>query len=177
MLKDLKSKIRFQEDKVFAIGMSNGGMMAYRLACEAPELFKGIASVTGPDNTINCNPEKAIDVLHIHAKDDPIALIGGGKGQRAFMGKYPPINFRSLEDSISLWRQRYACSPTPKRVLTNEKAYCDRFEECKDGARIQVCVTEDGGHSWPGTQSIPIGKGKPSKAIVANDVIWDFFTK
>lgn len=177
MLEDLKSKIRFKEDQVFAIGMSNGGMMAYRLACEAPELFKGIASVTGTDNTVTCSPERAISILHIHALDDPNVLYNGGKGEGAFKGKFEPIAFKPVTEAINKWRERYSCSPTPKRILSQDKAYCDLYEGCKDGAKVQLCITEDGGHSWPGTDGIPIGKGKPSQAIVANDVIWDFFTK
>src|SRR6185295_1907822 len=40
--------------RVFATGMSNGAMMSWRLACEAPEI-RAIAPVEGTDNTTHCS--------------------------------------------------------------------------------------------------------------------------
>src|SRR5690606_30890640 len=81
VIKQVKGKYKIS--KVYAIGMSNGGMMAYRLACDATNTFDGIASVTGTDNTINCNPSKPVSILHIHAKDDDHVLFTGGIGPGA----------------------------------------------------------------------------------------------
>ncbi|MBP7581653.1 MAG: prolyl oligopeptidase family serine peptidase [Vogesella sp.] len=70
--------------RVYAVGMSNGGMMAYRLACEAADLFAGIASVAGTDNTLACQPSRPVAVLHIHARNDDHVLFNGGAGPGAF---------------------------------------------------------------------------------------------
>src|SRR5690606_22833256 len=57
ILKDLPRHFTVDPSRIFAIGMSNGGMMSYRLACEMSGVFKGIASVTGTDNTLVCKPQ------------------------------------------------------------------------------------------------------------------------
>ena len=175
MLQKVKKQVSVKDEQVFAIGMSNGGMMAYRLACEIPELFNGIASVTGTDNTMACSPKKAVSILHIHAKDDTHVLFNGGAGKNAFRDKSKITNFKSVPSTIAKWRGLYSCSPQAKQVLKNKKALCELYQGCQDGAKIQLCVTEDGGHSWPGGLKSPTGKGQSSKAIIANDVIWSFF--
>jgi polyhydroxybutyrate depolymerase len=38
-----------------------------------------------------------------------------------------------------------------------------------------LCVTDSGGHSWPGADSVRRGKPPASRALDANDVIWRFF--
>ena len=46
-----------------------------------------------------------------------------------------------------------------------------------DGVQVQLCVTEQGGHSWPGVKDVRSGKEPASQAIIANDVMWDFFQR
>ena len=171
----VKKELNIDEKKVFSIGMSNGGMMSYRLACEAPNIFKGIAAVAGTDNTINCDPSTPTNILHIHAKDDSIVKFDGG------IGKDVPdptqVNdFTSVATTIAKWVKINGCVQTPKRVLQQQGAYCDLYSGCKNDVKVQLCVTETGGHSWPGgkkaSESRPINQG-----ITANDVIWDFFTQ
>src|SRR5437763_1028874 len=77
-------QLNIDRTRIFATGMSNGGMMAYRLACDMPDVFKAIASVAGTDSTTACNPRSPIAILHIHAKDDDHVLFGGGAGAGAF---------------------------------------------------------------------------------------------
>ena len=152
--------------------MSNGGMMSYRLACELPEVFKGIAAVAGTDGTTDCHPSKAVSILHIHAKDDDHVLFNGGAGSKA-AEKSKITDFTSVPATIEKWVKENKCSGI-KRILSVPGAYCDQYTVCKHGAKVQLCVTESGGHSWPGGKK-PRGQDETSKAISANDVIWIFF--
>jgi len=65
--------------RVFATGMSNGAMMTWRLACEAPEV-RAIAPVEGTDNTAACKPAHPVPVIEFHAADDPNVPFAGGVG-------------------------------------------------------------------------------------------------
>jgi polyhydroxybutyrate depolymerase len=60
-------------------------------------------------------------------------------------------------------------------VVERPGAYCDLHPSCEGGSRVQLCVTETGGHSWPGGSKPRIGGATPSQAISANDIMWDFF--
>jgi polyhydroxybutyrate depolymerase len=67
--------------RIYVAGMSNGAMMAYRLACEIPGKIAAIASVSGTMLTTSpCNPSRAVPVLHIHSERDTKVPPQGGYG-------------------------------------------------------------------------------------------------
>lgn len=164
------------KSKVYATGMSNGAMMSYRLACEMTDQFTAIAAVAGTDNTINCHPTRPISILHIHAKDDDRVLFYGGAG-KSFSDRSLVTDFVSVPKTISQWVKFNECNQTPKRVLEEQGVLCEEYSGCKDGVKVKLCVTESGGHSWPGGKkpSLFFGGASPSQAIQANDVMWEFF--
>ncbi|MCB6183942.1 prolyl oligopeptidase family serine peptidase [Leeia sp. TBRC 13508] len=162
--------------RVYAIGMSNGGMMSHRLACEASDVFTAIASVAGTDNTTSCNPSRPIPILHIHAKDDDHVLYNGGAGEGAFRDESKVTDFTSVPQTINNWASRNRCSSAPaKRTLTVAGAYCEDRTGCAGDATVRLCATDTGGHSWPGGGQTRSDKAGPSQAISANDEIWRFF--
>ena len=170
IIKNLRGQLNIDPNRIFADGISNGGMMAYRLACEMSDVFKAIASVAGTDNTKSCSPKAPISILHIHARNDDLELFDGGAGRRSSQ----VTSFVSVPDSIAKWVRFDGCSPTPKRVFENSGAYCDAYSQCRGGVEVELCVTATGGHSWPGGKK-PRGDGTTSTALSATDVIWDFF--
>lgn len=174
MVAAIKRDYTIAPDQVFATGMSNGAMMAYRLACELPGTFRAIAAVAGTDNTLSCNPVRPVSILHIHALDDTHVLYNGGAGADAFRDISKVTDFKSVPDTVSEWSGRNRCSTPSERILSIPGAWCDTYSDCDQGTRVQLCVTETGGHSWPGGHK-PHSKTPPSKALNANDVMWDFF--
>jgi len=175
LVAQLKTQLNVDSARIFATGMSNGGMMAHRLACDAADLFRAVASVAGTDATASCAPVRPISVLHIHARNDTHVLFNGGAGPDAFRDASKVMDFVSVPDTVARWVQREQCQPAPKRVLEHTGAWCEAYSACAGGVQVQLCVTEDGGHSWPGAQSVRRGKEAASQALSANDVIWDFF--
>ncbi len=171
----LTRQMNIDRNRIYATGMSNGGMMAYRLACELPEVFKAIASVAGTDNTRSCNPAHPVAVLHIHAKNDTHVLFEGGAGP-GIPNESKATDFTSVADTVAKWVKLDGCSAAPRRILDKDSAYCDVYAPCRGQAEVQLCVTESGGHSWPGGQKSR-GDEPPSQAISANDVMWDFFKR
>jgi len=172
---DVTRKLNVDRDRFFAAGMSNGGMMSYRLACELPDIFKAIAAVAGTDNTTTCQPTKPISILHIHAENDDHVLFNGGAGPGAFRDESKVTDFTSVPTTISKWVASNHCSPIPKRILEKPGAYCDLYSPCRANVRVQLCVTDTGAHSWPGGTK-PRSEA-PSTAVSANDVMWKFFTR
>lgn len=154
--------------RIYATGMSNGGLMAYRLACEAPELIRAIAPVAGTDNTVTCKPSRSVPVIHFHSRDDSHVLFGGGHGPDALVD----TDFASVPATIAKWVALNRASPRARTVLSVPGATCQRHD---GAAPVELCVTESGGHSWPGSQSRRANKS-PSQAISANDRMWDFFS-
>lgn len=164
----LATQASIDQRRIFATGMSNGGLMAYRLACEASGLIRAIAPVAGTDNTVTCNPSRPVPVIHFHARDDSHVLFGGGRGPDALVN----TDFTSVPATIAKWVGLNRASPRVRTVLSVPGAKCERHD---GAAPVELCVTEAGGHSWPGSQSRRANKS-PSQAIRANDRMWDFFS-
>lgn len=170
VVKRLKVQLNVDESRVYTSGMSNGALFSHRLACEMSETFRGIASVAGSDGTLRCNPTRPVNILEIHARDDDFVLFNGGAGKNS----RTLADFVSTPETVSRWVRRNACNSKPRRVLETSGAYCDQYEGCSGGVRVRLCVTESGGHSWPG--GVKVRTGEPgSTAFSATDMMWDFF--
>jgi len=148
-------QVSIDRARIYAAGMSDGGMMAYRLACDSPGLFKGVASVGGADNTVACTPDQPISVVHFHAANDP------------------HVPFKSAPETTAKWAALNGCSAKPRRILEKDGAYCEAHSYCRGQAEVQLCVTDTGGHSWPGAKARP-GATAPSQAIAASRMMWEF---
>ncbi len=172
----VKRQASVDDARVYAMGMSNGGLMAYRLACERPDLVRGIMAVAGTDNTLVCNPARPTPVLHVHAINDTHVLFEGGAGEDAFRDSSKVTEFVSVPATVAKWVRLNKANETPARALMIDGAYCDLFAATPGGAPVQLCVTQSGGHSWPGAAKGRRGKEPPSQAINANDVMWAFFS-
>jgi polyhydroxybutyrate depolymerase len=94
--------------RVYVIGYSNGGFMAYRAGCELGSLLRGIISIAGagPSDSQSCKPEKRLSVLEIHGDRDAIVAFGGG---HLFADTRRPRH-PSAERSVSFWAKLDACS-------------------------------------------------------------------
>lgn len=174
MLGRLQQQLDIDPSRVFATGMSNGAMMAYRLACELPEIIAGIMAVAGTDGTTSCTPRRPVPVLHVHALNDDHVLSGGGAGSGAVDAAYI-TSFTSVPDTVSKWVRLNRAVPDARRVLTVAGARCDRHEATPGGAPVELCVTDTGGHSWPGGRKARATEA-PSTAISATDIMWAFFS-
>ena len=175
MITKIEGQLNIDKNKIFATGMSNGAMMSYRLACELSDTIKGIAAVAGTDNVVECSPKNPISILHIHAKNDDHVLFNGGSGKSLSDNKEKVTEFSSVPVTIAKWVKLNGCSDSPKRVLTVPGAYCDSYVGCKGNAEVKLCVTDSGAHSWPGGEKIRRNGEETSKAISANDMMWDLF--
>ncbi|KRI01677.1 PHB depolymerase family esterase [Curvibacter sp. PAE-UM] len=172
VLERVMHQLNIDRQRVYATGMSNGAMMAYRLACEIPGLIRGIAAVAGTDNTLSCTPAQPVSVLHIHARNDTHVLYEGGAGPDS-VDRAQVTDYRSVPETLVRWVERNRCPRTPQRVLEKDGAWCERYAPCAEGTQVQLCVTDAGGHSWPGGHK---RRGEaPTQAVSANELMWAFF--
>ena len=78
ILSDLNTIATIDPKRVYAVGLSLGGALAYRLACDMSDTFAAIASVSGPMSYSACQPSQAVSVMHVHGLADAIAPYSGG---------------------------------------------------------------------------------------------------
>ncbi|MBW2465068.1 MAG: prolyl oligopeptidase family serine peptidase [Deltaproteobacteria bacterium] len=162
---DVSGRACVDPRRVYATGMSNGGFMAYRLACEASDLFAAIAPVAAvlglPDE--QCTPSRPVPVMEFHGTSDFIVPYDGGGFS----------DYRSVDDTIASWRTINGCTGDPTVTFDMGDTTCQTWSACEAGAEVILCTIEDGGHLWPGG----VGGLGSDASIVATDAMWDFFDR
>ena len=154
--------------RIYATGLSNGGFMAYRLACEMSERFAAVASVSGMLGIRDCRPSRPISVLHFHGTSDTIVPFDGD----------PVRAFPSARETIAQWEAIDQCPSGAVPVARNGDVECASRTRCAAGTEVAFCVVDGGGHTWPGGPSLPfIGLGETTRDVDATEAILDFFAR
>jgi polyhydroxybutyrate depolymerase len=137
--------------RVYVLGHSNGGFMAYRLACDIADDVVAVAVLAGADqlDEADCQPSEAVSVLHIHGTDDETIAYEGGPPLAPGRGAYP-----GAVDTVARWASRNGCDATPiDRTALDLDAGIDgaettvrTYDGCPAGVDVQLDVIEGGTH-------------------------------
>jgi polyhydroxybutyrate depolymerase len=169
--------------RVYATGLSNGGYMSYRLACEASDLFAAIApgagavginSIGGGTNASSdfttCDPKEAVSVLDTHGTADPL------------------IPYSLQAPSLTLFSGKDGCGTTTLPATSPKSAgdtTCVTYAQCPAGIEVTGCSVSGGGHCWFGSPDCGTGAGiigaafvgANSNSMMNTDAVWDFFSR
>lgn len=175
MVAEIKTKHAIDSTRVYATGMSNGGMMSYRLGCELSSLFAAIAPVAGAMNVFSCQPDGRPSVFAVHALDDKHVLYNGGvsqQGVRAMAGKKPESD-ASVGEAMQFWTKANYCRKFPGTENLGEVTRVRYY--CAEGRHVVMNTVSGGGHSWPGGKKPREAADTPTKHFDATGEIWKFF--
>ncbi len=171
IVSDLQTIADIDMKRVYATGMSNGGIMSYRLACEAADMFAAIAPVSGTLNFSPCEPSQEVSVLHFHGTDDQHLPYNGGVGAESLVG----VDFVSVQDSLEAWVSIDGCNPQPRTDSVGEIQH-QVWDGCAGTASVELYTIIGGRHAWPGSNGPGwVGGDEPTHAISASQIIWQFF--
>jgi polyhydroxybutyrate depolymerase len=139
-------------EQVYLAGFSNGGMLAYRAACEMGESIAGIAVIAGALTVDDCgNGEAApVPLLVIHGMEDTIVPFDGGPLSAGVDEGLEGVEFRSVQESVAVWRDRNGCAASPAHS-TIGSADVAQYSECAVRGDITVVALPDGEHTWVAT--------------------------
>lgn len=175
MIADIKSRRNIDAGRVYATGMSNGAMMAYRLACELSSTFAAIAPVSGAMKVFDCKPDSRLSLIIFHALDDQQVLYKGGKPEKGMRAaaSHKPESDASVADAMQFWLKANYCRKFPGMEDFGEVARVTYF--CAEDRHVVLNTLDTGGHSWPGGKKGWAGADEPTKSINATEEIWRFF--
>ncbi len=169
---DLQSLVNIDEKRMYASGMSNGGMLSHRLACEAADIFAAIAPVAGTLNFSTCKPSQPISVIEFHGTADERVPFDGGFGPESLVD----VEFVSVQDSVNFWISFNGCDSQPKTNSFDDIEH-ESWMGCTSSTSVELYTIIDGGHAWPGGGSGWPGSDQPTEAISASQIIWNFFAE
>jgi polyhydroxybutyrate depolymerase len=178
LLDTLGRELAIDPRRVYATGISNGAMFAYRLACDLPGIFAAVAPVAGAmpaDLAPGCAHTQPVSVLAFQGTADPLMpYAGGGVARRR--GRV-----LSADRSIAFWATTSGCAGTPvtteepDRVTDGTRVRRTAYATCREGRAVELYTIEGGGHTWPGGPPVGGAVGRVTREIDATPVIWAFF--
>jgi len=163
MVGQISAATAIDKSRVYATGMSNGGIMSYTLACNT-----GIFAAIGPDSATQldaCAAPRATSVIHIHGTADTLVPYNGGQGTSLVDGP-------SIADVNAFWRNADHCGP-PGIAIT--AAVTTSTAACADNRGVVLITIEGGQHGWPGGTTVLERADPASHALNATETIWQFF--
>ncbi|MCB9779284.1 MAG: hypothetical protein H6742_12025 [Alphaproteobacteria bacterium] len=152
LLDDLEGRVAVGD--VFLTGLSNGGAMTHRLACERSERLTAVAPIAGAmqlTTSDSCAPTDPVPLLHIHGTEDPCWRYDGGApdcptGQKG-------LEHVSVERTLDEWAALLGCSSghsvssLPDTEGDGTKTERWDFDDC--AVELSHLRIVGGGHAWP----------------------------
>jgi polyhydroxybutyrate depolymerase len=188
VLADLERRASIDRTRVYATGLSNGAMMAYRVAAEASDRIAAVAGVAGAMSLDRFTPTRPMPVMHIHSTTDHIARYDGGLGPPATIAD-TRVFHAPVEDMLRKWLDHGGCPLKPAAVEPvagaigtpdeGHSAIRRTYRPCRDGVEVVLWQLSGAGHVWPGgvRDYVPQLLGTGTSVIDANAEIWRFFSR
>ena len=169
LLDTLEASYSIDSRRVYAIGLSNGGMMAHLVGCRLSDRFAAIAVISG-ELTVDCNPARPVSVLIIHGTADENLPYDGGTGRKALS----PHAVRPVSYAVDRWRAIDRCAAAPT-VVANGPVTHSVWSSCAEGTAVELYRIDGGGHAWPGGRRLSRVLDAPTAEIDATTIAWEFF--
>ncbi len=158
--------------RIYATGISNGGIMSYTLACQT-----AIFAAIGPDSATQlgrCPSPPPISIIHLHGTADWRIPYNGGEGQGA-----AHINGPAIPGLNATWRGIDHCAAPS---ITTSGAVTISTATCPQGRTVELITFAGAGHQWPGAVPNQLAErllqiDPPSTALDATRTIWQFFAQ
>ncbi len=155
VLVKLENDLAVNDSRVYVAGESNGGMLAYRLACDFPEDFAAIAAVSATSVvTERCNATSPVSVMAIQGTADTVIPYNNSTRSSSDLPVPPTVN------AISYWAQRDGTVSESQQQVGNNTV--TTYGGGSNGTEVVLYTVNGGTHGW-----LP--------EIPTTNLIWRFF--
>ena len=171
----LQQEYNLDPEKTFCAGMSNGGDMSYLLGCEAPDIFKAIAPITGCMMGWiyeSCNKNDPVPVFQVHGTADKTTYYDGDVDNRDKWGAY-----MGVETTINFWVDRNECKEVNIDTLPDidrndgSIVITEKYTSGWNNNEVWFYKVINGDHEWPPGWPVKSGNGD----LNTSEEIWKFF--
>jgi polyhydroxybutyrate depolymerase len=183
--REISNEFSIDPKRVYATGISNGGLMSYRLACDAADVFAAVAPVAANMSEAlgaRCKPSRPISLAIFNGVDDPIMPWKGGPIKVLWFDRGIVLSTAATQ---ARWLELDQCAPPhPDGTLINAvpndgTTILKHTAQCAAKTEVVLYEIQGGGHTWPGGEPY-LGKrlvGTVSQEIDANQAIWQFLRR
>ncbi|KAB2671406.1 MAG: hypothetical protein DVB31_04815 [Verrucomicrobia bacterium] len=153
VIEEIARRFAVDRKRIYVGGISNGGFMAHRMACEHADLIAGIASFAGATylDADRHRPSEPVNILQIHGTSDEIVPYAGG----ALVGLPVQALFPGAAQTVAIWARINGCSdpstdPGPSMDLVLDVAGPEtirtRYAACPPGGSVELWTINGGIH-------------------------------
>ena len=139
--------------RVYAVGVSMGGGMAYYLACRAAEVFAAVAPSAFDlmqEELGDCTPPRPITVISFRGMADTVVPYVGGRSTTV---PNMPVTFLGAQGTFEKWAEIDQCTDSPSAEDSNG---CSTYLDCQGGVEVILCTKQNGNQdagnatvAWP----------------------------
>lgn len=154
LITEIRAAYAIDPKRIYVVGHSNGGAMAFRLACDASEVIAGVVSLAGPffADAAKCAPKVPVSVQHMHGTADETVPFEGGKTASVHPNATSAIP--SAPSIATTWAGLDKCAPTAIQdpPLDNDgniagaETKVTRFAGCGGGSEVVLWTLEGTSH-------------------------------
>jgi len=181
LIDDIASRFPVDAKRIYASGFSQGGMLCYRLACD--EVLSARIAAIAPVGAVmtvphaDCRAARAVPVMAFAGVRDPIILYNGGTSDK--IPRNDRINRPSVKSGIDFWVGRAGLPATPMASGERGAAVMEQYGPDEAGHEVILWSLQDGGHTWPGANSVLPEwlVGSVNRDVNASQLICDFFAR
>jgi len=157
LIDSLSESYPLMDERIYLAGVSLGGFMTQRIACETPQRFAAIASIMGTyANALPpCNPTKVLPLAHFHGTDDDVVT---WSGNFIYNGMPLPVGL-PVDSLIAQWVDLHDCQQDPVHTAwpngNNDNFWIDHYSY-QNGAqesKVELFKLNGGGHNWYNLQN------------------------
>lgn len=167
LLEDVGKHVNIDLGRVYATGFSNGSSLAWRLACDAADIFTAVVPVAAGSCLGSCKPSTKVSILDVYGAADA---------------------FNPTEDvaaSMTALRAAAGCAAdTQPATLPMSKGanQCLTSTGCSRGdcsaVEVTQCVVQNGSHCWYGDiSSADCGAGTADGEFNMTNLAWEFLKR
>lgn len=184
LIETLEAAYRIDPDRIYATGISNGGILCHLLAGHLSERIAAIAPIVataggrakGSAEWLQPPaPRHPVSVISFNGALDPSIPLAGGLQQRSWA---EPVEIWSARQSTDFWVRHNRCRPEPV-VERNEAAQSTAATYpggAGDSEVVQIVLLNQG-HAWPGgSKGFRLGD-EPTQLLSANALMFEFFDR
>jgi polyhydroxybutyrate depolymerase len=181
VIADVRRHVSVDERRIYMVGFSNGGMLAYRFAAERSETLAAVAALSAAlggydkDDEVVWEmpaPVASVPLLIMHGDADDSIPYDGGRSPR-HQNQY----YLSVREAVDFWVKVNGCDDVPQTAKTHRGQVQESRWVNSDTSTETVLYTLKGwGHDWPGlefTRDLPASN--PLSGFDGTRVIWEFF--
>jgi polyhydroxybutyrate depolymerase len=184
LVRELSTRYPVDARRVYSTGISNGGFMSFRLACDAADIFAAVAPVAAnlsADIGPTCKPSRPVSVAILNGTEDPLVPWNGGEIGRFGIRRGEAW---STGKTFETWARLDGCTESSDDQVIDKvpddgtAVVLHVRSRCRAGTEVRLYEIQGGGHNWPRGEKY-LGEalvGRISQELDGAHEVWSFLS-